>query len=227
MTPNDIIADVRRLAQDSGLFRSPDSYRDATLLAFVNQALKQTSVLRPDLFAFTDTSFAVAADQPIQTLPSDSIRLIEVFYVSSAGGGAIEEVDRDLLNRTDRNWVNATAGIPLKYTRHSRNPNKFFLYPRPQAGVTLALEYAQSPPTYTGSQTIALLPDAYLPALVYGTVYLVEAINNQSTNPNVRKDANRAGAFLNTYTEMLGVSLQSVAVTDNETSVAPDMGARQ
>jgi len=225
MTPNDVIADVKRLAQDSGLLRSPDSYRDDVLLAFVNQTIKQTSILRPDLFAFTDTAFAVAANQPIQTLPSDSIRLIEVFYVSSAGGGAIEEVDRDLLNRTDRDWVTATAGIPIKYTRHSRNPNKFFLYPRPQAGVTLALEYAQSPPTYTGGQTIALLPDAYLPALVNGTVYLVEAINNQSTSTSVRKDPNRAAAFQSVYAEMLGVSLQSNAVLDNETTVPA--GAQQ
>ena len=225
MTPNDVIADVKRLAQDSGLLRSPDSYRDDVLLSFVNQTIKQTSILRPDLFAFTDTAFAVTANQPIQTLPSDSIRLIEVFYVSSAGGGAIEEVDRDLLNRTDRDWVNATAGIPIKYTRHSRNPNKFFLYPRPQAGVTLALEYAQSPPTYTGGQTIALLPDAYLPALVNGTVYLVEAINNQSTSTSVRKDPNRAAAFQSVYAEMLGVSLQANAVLDNETTVPA--GAQQ
>lgn len=219
MTPNDVIADVKRLAQDSGLLRSPDTYRDDVLLSFVNQTIKQTAVLRPDLFAFTDTAFAVTANEPIQTLPSDSIRLIEVFYVSSSGGGAIEEVDRDLLNRTDRDWVNATAGIPIKYTRHSRNPNKFFLYPRPQANVTLALEYAQSPPSYTGGQTISLLPDAYLPALVNGTVYLVEAINNQSTNANVRKDPNRAAVFQNAYAEMLGVSLQSNTVLDNETTV--------
>jgi len=225
MTPNDVIADVKRLAQDSGLLRSPDTYRDDVLLSFVNQTIKQTSILRPDLFAFTDTAFAVTANQPIQTLPSNSIRLIEVFYVSSAGGGAIEEVDRDLLNRTDRDWVTATAGIPIKYTRHSRNPNKFFLYPRPQSGVTLALEYAQSPPTYTGGQTIALLPDAYLPALVNGTVYLVEAINNQSTSTSVRKDPNRAAAFQSVYAEMLGVSLQSNAVLDNETTVPA--GAQQ
>lgn len=219
MTPNDIIADVRRLAQDSGLLRSPDTYRDSSLLSFVNQTIKNTAILRPDLFAFTNTAFAVAANQPIQTLPSDSIRLIEVFYVSSAGGGAIEEVDRDLLNRTDRNWVNAPAGIPVKYTRHERNPNKFFVYPRPQAGVTLALEYAQSPPTYAPTDTIQLLPDAYLPALVYGTVYLVEAVND-SANPNTRSDPSRSTAFQNTYTQMLGVSLQSRAVTDQESTGA-------
>jgi len=218
MTPNDVIAEVRRLAQDSGLLRSPDSYSADTLLAFVNQAIKQTAMLRPDLFAFTDTAFAVTANQPIQTLPSDSIRLIEVFYVSSAGGGAIEEVDRDLLNRTDRDWVNATAGIPIKYTRHSRNPNKFFLYPRPQAGVTLALEYAQSPPTYTGGQTISLLPDVYMPALVNGTAFLVESIND-SAEPSSRSNPNRAAVFQKAYSEMLGVSLQSNAVLDNETTI--------
>ena len=218
MTPNDVIADVRRLAQDTGLLRSPDAYQTTTLLSFVNQAIKQTSMLRPDLFAYTDTAFAVSAGSPLQTLPSDSIRLIEVFYVSSAGGAAVEEVDRDLFNRTDPAWVNATAGIPIKYTRHPRNPNKFFLYPKPQAGVTLALEYSQSPPTYTASQTIALLADAYLPALTYATVYLVESINNSLSGLDSK---DRIAVFQNNYLEILKVSFEARTVLDNETTITP------
>lgn len=213
MTPNDVITEVQRFAQDSGLLRSPDVYRDTTLLSFVNQAIKQTSILRPDLFAFTDLTFAAVANQPLQTLPADSIRLIEVFYVSSAGGGAVEEVDRDLFNRTDPGWVTVAAGIPTKYTRHPRNPNKFFLYPRPQAGVTLALEYSQSPPTYTGGQTIALLADAYLPALVYGTVYAVESINNSLSGLDSK---DRIGIFYDKFISMLRAGLDSRQLLDNE-----------
>jgi hypothetical protein len=38
----------------------------------------------------------------------------------------------------------------------------------------------------------------------------------------VQKDPNRAPAFQNAYAEMLGVSLQSRAVLDNETTVAAE-----
>lgn len=213
MTPNDVITDVRRLAQDTGLLRSPDAYQATTLLSFVNQAIKQTSMLRPDLFAYTDTAFATVAGTPLQMLPSDSIRLIEIFYVSSAGGGAVEEVDRDLFNRTDPVWVASPQGVPTKYTRHPRNPNKFFLYPRPQAGVTLALEYSQSPPTYTADQTIALLADAYLPALAYATVYLVESINNSLSGLDGK---DRISIFQNNYFEILKSSFESRVYMDNE-----------
>lgn len=210
MTPNDIILDVKRLAQDSTLLRTPDTYRDETLLGFVNNILQQTAIYRPDLFA-KSVSLLTTPNSVSQVMPADSIRLIEIFYCEQ--GGALEEVDRARFNRTYPDWVNSNAGVPIKFMRHQRNPNAYFLYPKPQADITLAGEYAQSPPTYTINETIELLPDAYRPAIVYGTAYMVEAINNDMSGAS---DSNRARELNAMYFKALELATDGRILTDIE-----------
>jgi hypothetical protein len=96
--------------------------------------------------------------------------------------------------------------------RHVRNPNKFFVYPRPTAGVILVGEYAQVPPNYALNDTILRIPDAFFPVLVDGVVFLAESVDNEHVN------SGRAKLFQDAYTQALGVSLQSRVVTDTEES---------
>jgi len=77
MILNDVITEVRRLIQDEN---TPQRYSDTVLLGFANQALKRISVLRPDLFAYMGT-VTCTENEVLQSAPSDSIRLIEVFSV--------------------------------------------------------------------------------------------------------------------------------------------------
>ena len=120
------------------------------------------------------------------------------------------EVSKETLDRMLPNWVNEAAGTPVNFMRHVRNPNKFFVYPRPTAGIVLVGEYAQSPATYTLDQTIALLPDAYLTSVVEGTVYLSESVDNEHVN------SGRAKLFQDAFVQGLGVGLQSRVITDTE-----------
>lgn len=209
MTPNDIIADTRRLAQDNGLLRAPDTYSAAALLSFVNQVLRQTALLRPDLFTLmTDISTTAGAVE--QSMPADSIRLVNIFAVKD--GNAITEVSREAMDQSYPQWRADAAGLPVNYMRHIRNPNKYFLYPKPSAGVVLSGEYAQSPPVYTASQSIALLPDSFQPAIVAGVVMLVAGVENPTIDPN------RFRQFQDMYTQVLGANLQSRVVTDTKPS---------
>jgi hypothetical protein len=205
MTPNDIIVEAKRLAQDNELFRNSDTYSAATMLGFVNQILRQTSVLRPDLF----TRIADIATTPNvveQSMPTDSIRLVNILGVKN--GGAITEVSREMLDRSYPQWRTDPAGPPINYMRHVVNPNRYFLYPRPAANTVLTGEYAQSPPAYTLNQTIALLPDAFQAAMVAGVVMLIAGIENKS-QVNARFTQ-----FQEVYSQTLGVNLQSRTITD-------------
>ena len=204
MTPNEVITDVRRLIQDT---KTPYRYSDAVLLGFVNQTLKKMVVLRPDLFAVIG-DFTTTPNTVLQSCPSDSVRLMQVFQIK--GGDAVTEVSKETLDRMLPNWVNEAAGTPVNFMRHVRNPNKFFVYPRPTAGIVLVGEYAQSPATYTLDQTIALLPDAYLTSVVEGTVYLSESVDNEHVN------SGRAKLFQDAFVQGLGVGLQSRVITDTE-----------
>jgi hypothetical protein len=209
MIPNDIINDAKRIAQDNGLLRTPDIYSAATLLSFVNQVLRQTALLRPDLFTLM-TDIATVPNVVEQSMPTDSIRLVNIFAVKN--GSAILEVSRETMDQSYPQWRSDPAGLPVNYMRHVRNPNRYFLYPKPSAGVVLTGEYAQSPPVYTAGQTVALLPDAFQPAMVAGVVMLIAGIENSTTN------APRFQQFQETYSQTLGVNLQLRTVTDTKAS---------
>lgn len=204
MTPQDVITEVRRLVQDEA---TPYRYSDTTLLGHVNQTLKRISILRPDLFSYIG-DIPTTANTVLQSCPADSSRLVEIFQVKN--GNAITEVSRDMLDQSAPGWVAETAGTPVNYVRHVRNPNKFFLYPSPVAGTILVGEYVKTPPNYTISQTIDILPDSYFPVVVDGAVYLVESTDNEHVN------SGRAKLFYDSFTQNLGVSLQSRQITDTE-----------
>lgn len=204
MTPNEVITEARRLIQDT---KTPYRYSDAVMLGFVNQTLKRMVLLRPDLFAVIG-DFSTTADTVLQSCPADSTRLIEIFQVKN--GNAITEANRATLDRTAPNWQNEASGQPVNFMRHVRNPNRFFVYPRPAAGVVLVGEYAQTPPDYTLDQEIAYPTDAYFPVMIDGVVFLAESIDNEHVN------SNRAKLFQDSFVQGLGVSLQSRTITDTE-----------
>ena len=204
MTPADIIAEARVLIQDS---RTPYRYSDTVLLGFVNQTLRRMSILRPDLFMVIG-DIPTVANTVIQSCPADSLRLVEIFQIKN--GDAVTEVNREVLDQMSPGWVNEAAGTPLNFMRHVRNPNKFFLYPRPTAGIVLVGEYAQVPPAYTLNQTIVALPDSYLPVAADGVVFLAESVDNEHVN------SNRAKLFQDSFNQTLAAGLQTRTLTDTE-----------
>lgn len=204
MTPADVITEVRRIVQDQTV---PYRYSDTVLLGYVNQTLKRMAVLRPDLFSDI-VEIPTQAGSAVQTLPDDAIRLLDIFQVKD--GGAVNEVDREVMNRNYPNWMLETAGVPVNFMRHVKNPDRFFLYPRPQAGVVLIGEYAVAPSEYAVSDTIALLSDTYFPVVVDGAVYLAESIDDEHIQ------SGRAKLFYDSFVQQLGANLQSRKVTDTK-----------
>ena len=204
MTPADVIAEVRILIQDT---LAPNRYTDVVLLRFVNQTLRRIALLRPDLFAYIG-DIPLQANSAIQSTPADSGRLMEIFGVK--GGDSITEVSRDMFDMNYPGWFASTPGVPVNFMRHVRNANQFFVYPRPVNGVVLTGEYVQEPKNYTLNETVAILPDTYSPVVVDGTVFLAESVDDEHVN------SNRAKLFQDSFTQTLGVNLQSRVVTDTE-----------
>jgi hypothetical protein len=204
VTPAEIIADVRPLVQDT---RAPYRYTDAVLLGFVNQSLKRMAVIRPDLFTVVET-VQTAEGNVIQTIPDDGIRLVDVFNV--AGGGVVTEVNRGALDRFDPGWRSAPSGVPVNFVRHVRNPRMFFLYPPPQGGVDLIVEYAATPANYTLAQEIDAPVGVYRTALVDCVVFLAQSIDDEHIN------SQRAKLFLDSFNQTLVAGLQNRTLTDTE-----------
>lgn len=205
MTPQEVITQVRVLISDDNALM-PDRFSDADLLGFVNQTIKRASMMRPDLF-ITDTTITPTADQVEQELPASVTRIMEVHRV--VGGGAIGEVDKETMDRSAPDWTTETPGTPVNWMRHPRNPRRYFLYPAPSTGTQLSVEYIEVPSDYALSDTIAL-PDSYKAAIIDGTVYLAEVIDNEHV------ETERAKAFLESFMQALGVDMSQREVVDNE-----------
>ena len=204
MTPAEIITEARKLINDD---RVPFRYSDTDMLGFVNQTLKRMAMFRPDLFSYIG-DVSTVANTTFQSMPADSIRLVEIFGVKD--GDTITEVDREVFDQTYPGWRTEPAGTPVNFMRHVRNPNVYFLYPRPTTGVILLAEYAKVPTDYSLSAPITAPIDAYFPTLVDGVVYLAESVDDEHVN------SGRAKLFLDSFTQALGVSLQSRDLTDSD-----------
>lgn len=204
MTPAEIITEVRRLVQDQQV---PYRYSDAVLLGYVNQTLKRMAVARPDLFSEI-VDIPTTPDTAVQSLPAGAIRLVDIFQVK--GGAAIDEVDRETMNRNYPNWMAEPAGSPVNFMRHVKNPDRFFLYPPPQAGTVLVGEYAMSPPDYALGDEIDVIAAAYFPAIVDGAVFMAESIDDEHVA------SGRAKLFYDSFIGQLSASLQSRKVTDTK-----------
>lgn len=204
-----VVTEVRRIIQD---VNSPQRFSDATLLGFANQALRRASVLRPDLFSYIG-EIPCTVGQVLQSPPADSIRIMEIFHVKDGDG--VVEANRETLDQTYPGWMNDAAGPAVNWMRHTRNANKFFIYPKAPSGQVLIGEYSQTPPIYEWDDDVALLPDAYFPVIVDCTVFLAESVDNEHVN------SNRAQLFQQSFTQALGVSAQARSITDTEESGLP------
>ena len=212
MTPQTVIDDVRVLINDteSGSYR----YSDADLVKFVNESLKRTAHLRPDLFATIDT-MACTVSTTVQTAPSDSLRFMEVIQVVS--GDAPYESDRKTMDQHAPGWRASAEGPCTTWMRHPRNPNTFFIYPPcPAAGQSLSVDYCKIPADYTISQTIAELHDSYKSIIIDCVIFLTQSIDDEHIA------SGRAKLFFDSFIQSLGVSAKSRELIDNEEAgVAP------
>jgi hypothetical protein len=157
----------------------------------------------------------VVANEVMQSLPADSYRLVEIYRIKD--GGALVEVSREMLDQSYPDWAVEPPDVPVNYVRHPRNPNKFFLYPRPRVNLTLVGEYVQTPSQVSLNDQIGL-PGAYESSLIDGVVYLAQSVDNEHVN------SNRAKLFQDAFLQGLGVSLQSRSLTDSESGAMPPAG---
>ena len=211
MQLGDVITEARILLQDTNT--SYQRYSDSDLLGFANQALRRIAVLRPDLFSYFGAIDCLAGTV-IQSLPSDAIRLMEVFSV--VGGGAVRETNRETMDDTYPTWVSETAGPAVNWMRHPRSQTKFFIYPQAPANQQLVVEYAQAPSTYEADEPVDLLPDAYYPVVLDGVIFLAESIDNEHVN------AGRAELFQRSFAEALAANMQARELTDKERSAVEE-----
>ncbi len=209
MTPQEVITQARVLINDDNALM-PERFSDTEMLGFVNQAIKRTAMVRPDLFIISD-DVTPTADQVEQELSTSVTRIMEVHRV--VGGGAIGEVDKETMDRSAPDWTTEDSGTPVNWMRHPRNPRRYFLYPAPSTGTEISVEYIEVPSDYSIGATMALA-DSYRSAIVDCVVYLAEVVDNESV------ESERAKAFYTSFLQSLGADMSQREIVDNESGKA-------
>lgn len=203
-TVADVILEVRDLVSDSF---APYRYSDDFLVRKVNQAVRRACVIRPDLFT-THASITLAVGA-LQTAPADSMRLMDVTTIS---GIAAKEINQDTLDLMFPSWpTDATAvSTASNWMRYPRDPNRFYVYPaQASAGTAATVVYAKSPATMTSASTVPL-PDAFMPCIIDGAGWLVEAVDAEYS------ESSRAKAFETSFREALAAGVSGRPLTDTE-----------
>lgn len=208
-TVDDVITDVRELIQDtSGTVTT--RYSDAFIARKVNQVVRRSVLMRPDLF--TQRTTLILASGSLQSAPSDSVRVLDV--MSNSAGDAVKEVSQDVLDMMVPTWNSLTAAPPLNWMRFPRDPNRFYVYPKATGGDTIDFMYVKCPAMLSGSDTIPL-QDAYYPAIVDGTVWLMESVDAEHV------ESGRAKMFQESFKEQLTAGLAARRLTDDAGAALP------
>lgn len=228
MTPVQILQIVRSRAQDALFLRGPDKYVGETLFSFLNQTISNMVMLRPDIFTQVIDNWQPDPGKVLQELTGGtpslaSFRFVEAFSAKKGQEEVVlEEVDYDHFGRASRDWIKDTADLPVKFMRHPRNANRFFLYPKPDSGVELTLEYVKIPTKYDDSNKTDDITDmsaSYYPVLVEGILYHIYTVENSDNSSQI--GISRAGTHLNNFNQGLGLSLQARTITDTDMMPMP------
>lgn len=206
-TVADVLSDVRDLVQDNS---TPYRYDDADLVRKFNQVLRRAVILRPDLFTEIVTINCVAGS--LQQCPVDSVRLMDV--LTNSVGAAVKQVNQEVIDLMVPDWETLPAGPATNWMRYPRDPNRFYVYPAASASLPLQIIYAKCPALLTTASTVPM-QDVYMPVLVDGVCWVVEAVDAEHV------ESGRAKMFKDSFTESLTVGLQARRITDTDSAAGP------
>lgn len=203
----DIVTEARELLLDT---LEPYRYSDDFIVRKVNQVVRRMAIVRPDLFA-VHTGITCAAGI-LQSAPADSIRLMDV--VTNADGAALKEINQDTLDLMVPTWPSQGTSALINWMRYPRDPNRFYVYPAAAGTETLNIVYARSPVLLALSDNIPV-PDAYMPCVIDGTCWLMEAIDAEHV------ESGRARTFKDAYDAALVAGLTIRQLTDADAAGLP------
>jgi hypothetical protein len=177
MTPQDIINQARHITNDVGTDAAIYRQDDAELVSYVNEALKEAAVLRPDLFSTVGdmTCIEGQCEQSITFL--DAVGLMDVLCIHD--GRALTPFDRVSMDQFRPGWRNDPPGEAQNWSPLNGDPLQFFIYPKAPAGQVLDVRYVRNPTVYGLNETIGDLPASYLPALADYVVYRAESKDDE------------------------------------------------
>lgn len=175
MTPRDIITQARHLTLDTDSVLPRQT--DVELLSYVQEALREACVLRPDLFSAVGDMSCTAGQCEQSITFFDAVSLLDVLCIHA--GSAVTPMDRQAMDSFKPDWRLDTAGPAKHWSPLQGDPLSFFVYPMAPTGQVLDVRYVRNPVAVGIDDAIADLPLAYQPALSDYLVYRAESKDDE------------------------------------------------
>lgn len=197
-----IITNCRRILLDP----SPGvTWLDAALLIMINQAQRAIVLLKHEAYTVLGPITLVAGTH--QSVPAQGVAILDI-YSNTAGGRTVTQVNRALLDSSNRFWPAATAEVPVQeWTADPRDPKRFRVSPPNTGAGSVQALYSMTPPDVAAVGNVITLDDIYeMPIQAF---VLSKAYAENST----RQDLGKSGAYDTEWKQLIGAKTQSQVST--------------
>ena len=180
------------------------------LVGYLNEALRATAFLKPDMYSVQD--FLPLAAGIAQALPDDGIALIDITD-NEVSGRAITQTDLVLLQEENRFWPAATQEVDVEnYAADPRTPRRYYVFPPSDGTSSVRVTYGAVPPELSGSSGETLpVPDSYQNAL---TNFVLAKCYGKNSK---KQDLTKYAGYMNDWRMSLGLKSQA------QVAVAPKL----
>lgn len=184
------------------------------LVGYLNEALRATSFVKPDMYTVQD--FVTLAAGIAQSLPAGGVALIDISD-NEVSGRAITQTDLGLLQEENRFWPAATQEVDAEnYAADPRTPRRFYIFPPNDGTGSVRVTYGAVPDALTGSSGEEIpVPDSYQHALT--DFVLSKAYQKNSKRQDLAKAAN----YMNEWRLALGLKSQAQTAVAPKVAVSP------
>ncbi len=190
------------------------------LLGYLNEALRKTALVKPTEFYVVETSLALAAGVQ-QNLPGDAMVMIDVprntgDYSAGVGGRVITQVDKGLLDESNRFWPAGTVEqIVEHFTVDPRNPRRFVVFPPNDGSGAVDVIYGAAPPQVMYAAEEIDVPATYQAPLLDFVMARCYQKNSK------RQDLTKAAAFMQSWGQALGLETQAMLASTPKVASEP------
>jgi hypothetical protein len=186
----------------------------AELLGYLNEALRATAFVKPDMYTI-QTDFTPAAGV-LQTLPSDGVALLDITQNLTGRKRSITQVDEGLLEEASRFWPAATQQAEVEhFTADPRNPRRFRVFPPADGTGSVQILYGAVPPQLVYDAEDIPVADSFQTALTNFMLSRAYAKNSK------KQDLAKSSFYMQQWGALLGLKSQAQVAVAPRTSQSP------
>lgn len=211
MLASDLLTPARHTLLDA----SGVAWTDAELLVYLNEAIRESVAVKPDIYPVNGEIPLVAGI--VQSLPTGGVLLIDITH-NTGTGRTVSVVDLALLQEANRFWPAATQQAEVEnFAVDPRTPRKFLVSP-PNNGLGKVFgTYGGTPEALTAVGDTFPLLDVYQPAM---TAYVIGRAYAKNSK---RQDLAKAATYRQQWAQLLGAKSVAAAATVPHVSQSPGL----